>query len=147
MCGRARRLLNPAPGQWITINAIDNQGGSTKVYVNPDSSPQISRLQKATKKLSDILTNRYPSLDVQSVRPYYHPKRDPQGVISINGVDVAALKSDNSFDEVEVFWAPRGADGTQATFFNIDQDEVVKEFKEKMAEGGRTPIDISMWCK
>ena len=104
-------------------------------------------MQKAVKKFQETLEEKYPDKDITVGRPYYHPKREPQGIISIDSVDVVVLKSDSPFEDVEVFWAPHGASSTQAKEMGIDQASATKTFLEKMATGGRPTVDTSMWCK
>ena len=75
------------------------------------------------------------------------PKRDAQGILTVNCIDIAVLKSENAFGDVGTFWAAGGTETSQAAHLGINQTEVAKTCQAKVSEGGRAPIDTSMWRK
>eukprot|EP00973_Karenia_brevis_P087647 12155928-Karenia_brevis.AAC.1 len=99
MASKARGALRLGGGRWLDVFANDSQGSSCKVYINPDVSPQVARIQTATKRIHGVITELYPALRVAYTKPAFHPKAEPQGVVTANGVDIVAIKAPNAFDE------------------------------------------------
>eukprot|EP00973_Karenia_brevis_P044869 6214352-Karenia_brevis.AAC.1 len=84
MASKARGALRLGGGRWMDLFAIDTQGASCKVYINPDVSPQVARIQTATKRIHGVITELYPALRVSYTKPAFHPKAEPQGVVTAN---------------------------------------------------------------
>eukprot|EP00973_Karenia_brevis_P080170 11120922-Karenia_brevis.AAC.1 len=141
---KARGALRLGGGQWQDIYSKDCQGNRCKVYVNPDASPQVARIQAATKRFHGVVAEMYPLLKVTFTKPAFHPKMEPQGVVAVNGIDIVAIKAPSPFEDVDVFWAPAGESSTQAERLGINKQQVSGGFEEKAAANARPGVDTSM---
>eukprot|EP00973_Karenia_brevis_P030676 4229412-Karenia_brevis.AAC.1 len=147
MASKARGALRLGGGRWLDVFASDSQGASCKVYINPDVSPQVARIQTATKRIHGVITELYPALRVSYTKPAFHPKTEPQGVVTANGVDIVAIKAPNAFDEIDVFWAPAEHNQTQAEKLGVSKLQVSQLFEERATASSKPGVDTSMWCK
>ena len=104
----------------------------------------MARVQATSKKLLEVLEAQYPQKKFALAKAQWHPEHPIQGVISIDGQDLCALKAESQFAPPEVFWAP----GTDSPNIAIDKAEIAEKFELKLqANSGQAHVDTTMWCK
>ena len=110
-----KRVKLPNGGGWREFSTLDPNKKSVKLFLNPDKNNKQQKLEGATKRLTNLLKEKYPLLNLYG--------RRSEGIITCAYKTLAVLTA--SPDKVTVSWDPK-----ILTSSSIEHSPITKVFLE-----------------
>ena len=110
-----KRVKLPNGGGWREFSTLDPNKKSVKLFLNPDKNNKQQKLEGATKRLTNLLKEKYPLLNLYG--------RRSEGIITCAFKTLAVLTA--SPDKVTVSWSPKILASSR-----IEHSPIAKQFLE-----------------
>eukprot|EP00973_Karenia_brevis_P002763 376129-Karenia_brevis.AAC.1 len=125
--GRARWSLKSADGKWEQLSCTSTSGTNTQVYVAPDKNPRQVREETASKKLKQIICDKYARLRDKTA--YVRAEE----CIMYDWQELCQVQAPKATEDVQLLWIHSLADKLR-----INKDEVRQSLLEKVRRRVRT---------
>ena len=137
----AHSMLRPAVagGAWRDLHVGVDAGGTTKLFINKDQSPQQLRLSLVARVARDALKLAHPGLVLSVGNPSYHPQKKMAAFVSHSGVDVLEITAESRHVDPSLKFDP-----AFVKKFEVKHDAIIADVRSRLASRSRTP-DTSSW--
>ena len=138
---RAHNALRPErPGQsWKDLQVALDNGTSTKLYVNKDSSPLMLRLALVARVVREVLKTKNLGEDFTIGQPVFHPQKDLASFVRVSAVDIVEITAPSRVLEPSFRVCPKWL-----AKHGITKESIVTPVLEKLASRTNT-TDTSSW--